>query len=248
MTGSGKPCVEIAVQPVGLWRLIHDQPCVNVCVCLFSQNCIATHESNGIDIITALILNDINPLGKKRMDLVLELKASRNWKQKSSSVWKLLCVAHARDVVTAVKLNPGDSCFKLNEWSTLQVLSKRQNFGFSLPNKVLGEDISFSTHRSHGMGTHHPKLRSKFRQTLRTNKLILKGEDRETVETPFPLWSLISPSPIAEKGQLRDSTTKTMEDQKKMLYVDRIREHLFLFCDWFSRREVHQCWVDIRKS
>uniref|UniRef100_A0A8C0RIW7 Inositol 1,4,5-trisphosphate receptor n=1 Tax=Canis lupus familiaris TaxID=9615 RepID=A0A8C0RIW7_CANLF len=38
------------------------------------QNCIATHESNGIDIITALILNDINPLGKKRMDLVLELK------------------------------------------------------------------------------------------------------------------------------------------------------------------------------
>lgn len=40
------------------------------------QNCIATHESNGIDIIIALILNDINPLGKKRMDLVLELKVS----------------------------------------------------------------------------------------------------------------------------------------------------------------------------
>lgn len=38
------------------------------------QNCIATHECNGIDIIIALILNDINPLGKKRMDLVLELK------------------------------------------------------------------------------------------------------------------------------------------------------------------------------
>lgn len=40
----------------------------------FLQNCIATHECNGIDIIIALILNDINPLGKKRMDLVLELK------------------------------------------------------------------------------------------------------------------------------------------------------------------------------
>ncbi|KAH0630226.1 hypothetical protein JD844_012986 [Phrynosoma platyrhinos] len=46
--------------------------------CHENQNCIATHESNGIDIITALILNDINPLGKKRMDLVLELKASQN--------------------------------------------------------------------------------------------------------------------------------------------------------------------------
>lgn len=57
--------------------------CVIVCVCVFPQNCIATHESNGIDIITALILNDINPLGKKRMDLVLELKASRGGKPKA---------------------------------------------------------------------------------------------------------------------------------------------------------------------
>lgn len=38
------------------------------------QNAIAMHESNGIDIIIALLLNDINPLGKHRMDLVLELK------------------------------------------------------------------------------------------------------------------------------------------------------------------------------
>ncbi|KAF4532260.1 hypothetical protein B566_EDAN016442, partial [Ephemera danica] len=42
--------------------------------CHDNQNCIATHESNGLDIITALILNDINPLGKSCMDLVLELK------------------------------------------------------------------------------------------------------------------------------------------------------------------------------
>ncbi|XP_057662060.1 inositol 1,4,5-trisphosphate receptor isoform X4 [Diorhabda carinulata] len=42
--------------------------------CHENQNCIATHESNGLDIIIALILNDINPLGKTKMDLVLELK------------------------------------------------------------------------------------------------------------------------------------------------------------------------------
>lgn len=42
--------------------------------CHENQNCIAIHESNGLDIITALILNDINPLGKNRIDLVLELK------------------------------------------------------------------------------------------------------------------------------------------------------------------------------
>ncbi|KAK2174947.1 hypothetical protein NP493_759g01031 [Ridgeia piscesae] len=42
--------------------------------CHENQNAIASHESNGIDIVIALILNDINPLGKNRMDLVLELK------------------------------------------------------------------------------------------------------------------------------------------------------------------------------
>jgi len=41
---------------------------------VLSQNAIASHESNGIDIIIALILNDINPLGKQRMDLVMQLK------------------------------------------------------------------------------------------------------------------------------------------------------------------------------
>ncbi|XP_031569863.1 inositol 1,4,5-trisphosphate receptor type 1-like [Actinia tenebrosa] len=42
--------------------------------CHENQNAIALHESNGIDIVIALVLNDINPLGKQRMDLVLELK------------------------------------------------------------------------------------------------------------------------------------------------------------------------------
>ncbi|XP_012317079.2 inositol 1,4,5-trisphosphate receptor type 3 [Aotus nancymaae] len=42
--------------------------------CHENQTCIVTHESNGIDIITALILNDISPLCKYRMDLVLQLK------------------------------------------------------------------------------------------------------------------------------------------------------------------------------
>lgn len=39
-----------------------------------SQTCIVTHESNGIDIITALILNDISPLCRYRMEMVLQLK------------------------------------------------------------------------------------------------------------------------------------------------------------------------------
>ncbi|XP_056137973.1 inositol 1,4,5-trisphosphate receptor type 2 [Lampris incognitus] len=42
--------------------------------CHENQSCIAKHESNGTDIIIALIVNSINPLGKHRLDLVLELK------------------------------------------------------------------------------------------------------------------------------------------------------------------------------
>lgn len=42
--------------------------------CHENQNCISKHESNGIDNVIALILNDIQPLGSERMDLVLELK------------------------------------------------------------------------------------------------------------------------------------------------------------------------------
>ncbi len=53
------------------------RPRVTRLVCLL-QNAIASHESNGIDIIIALILNDINPLGKERMDLVLELKVRKH--------------------------------------------------------------------------------------------------------------------------------------------------------------------------
>ncbi|XP_055788466.1 inositol 1,4,5-trisphosphate receptor type 3-like isoform X3 [Salvelinus fontinalis] len=42
--------------------------------CHENQTCIVTHESNGIDIITALILNDISPLCCYRMEMVLQLK------------------------------------------------------------------------------------------------------------------------------------------------------------------------------
>uniref|UniRef100_A0A3B5MN81 Inositol 1,4,5-trisphosphate receptor n=1 Tax=Xiphophorus couchianus TaxID=32473 RepID=A0A3B5MN81_9TELE len=42
--------------------------------CQENQTCIVTHESNGIDIITALILNDISPLCRYRVEMVLQLK------------------------------------------------------------------------------------------------------------------------------------------------------------------------------
>lgn len=42
--------------------------------CIDNQRCILMHESNGIDMIRSLILDNIEPLDNLRMDLVLELK------------------------------------------------------------------------------------------------------------------------------------------------------------------------------
>ena len=48
--------------------------------------------SNGIDIITALILNDISPLCKYRMDLVLQLKVGPGAAHVSMSRCACWCV------------------------------------------------------------------------------------------------------------------------------------------------------------
>eukprot|EP01135_Chromosphaera_perkinsii_P009083 Nk52_evm14s1607 gene=Nk52_evmTU14s1607 len=42
--------------------------------CFENQDCIGSHDTHGIDIIVALILNDISPLSRTRYDLVLQLK------------------------------------------------------------------------------------------------------------------------------------------------------------------------------
>lgn len=56
-----------------------------------SQTCIVTHESNGIDIITALILNDISPLCRYRMEMVLQLKVNIDFKLQTCLFRALTC-------------------------------------------------------------------------------------------------------------------------------------------------------------
>ena len=44
--------------------------------CTENQNTIAMHESNGLDIIISLVLNDIKPLADRHMELALEIKSN----------------------------------------------------------------------------------------------------------------------------------------------------------------------------
>jgi len=57
--------------------------------CVVVQNVIASHESNGLDIIVALLLSDINPLRKQRIDLVLQLKVT-SWFQFIGWLWHVM--------------------------------------------------------------------------------------------------------------------------------------------------------------
>lgn len=69
---------------LGLYINEHNVALINQCLCTLTeycqgpchdnQNSIVSHECNGMDIINALVLNEINPLSKHRMDLVMELK------------------------------------------------------------------------------------------------------------------------------------------------------------------------------
>ncbi|XP_063309193.1 inositol 1,4,5-trisphosphate receptor type 3 isoform X1 [Pelobates fuscus] len=90
--------------------------------CHENQSCIVTHESNGIDIITALILNDISPLCKYRMDLVLQLKdnasklllALMESRHDSENAERILISLRPQELVDVIKKaylqeNEGDS-------------------------------------------------------------------------------------------------------------------------------------------
>uniref|UniRef100_A0A673CXM9 Inositol 1,4,5-trisphosphate receptor n=1 Tax=Sphaeramia orbicularis TaxID=375764 RepID=A0A673CXM9_9TELE len=79
--------------------------------CHENQTCIAKHESNGIDIIIALIVNSINPLGNRRLDLVLQLKnnasklllAIMESRQDSENAEKILYKMRPTELVDVMK-------------------------------------------------------------------------------------------------------------------------------------------------
>uniref|UniRef100_A0A3P8WR32 Inositol 1,4,5-trisphosphate receptor n=1 Tax=Cynoglossus semilaevis TaxID=244447 RepID=A0A3P8WR32_CYNSE len=83
--------------------------------CQENQTCIVTHESNGIDIITALILNDISPLCKYRMEMVLQLKdnasklllALMESRHDSENAERILFNLRPRELVTLARHNKG---------------------------------------------------------------------------------------------------------------------------------------------
>ncbi|XP_053087947.1 inositol 1,4,5-trisphosphate receptor type 1 isoform X3 [Pangasianodon hypophthalmus] len=110
--------------------------------CHDNQNCIATHESNGIDIIIALILNDINPLGRKRMDLVLELKnnasklllAIMESRHDSENAERILYNMRPKELVEVIKkaYQQGETDFDDDEENAEEHAASPRNVGHNI--------------------------------------------------------------------------------------------------------------------
>ncbi|XP_035258144.1 inositol 1,4,5-trisphosphate receptor type 2 isoform X1 [Anguilla anguilla] len=98
--------------------------------CHENQTCIAKHESNGIDIIIALIVNPINPLGTHRMDLVLVLK--------NNASKLLLAIMESRhDSENAEKI-----LYKMRPNELVDVMKEAYNQGLESEGEVAGDDIT----------------------------------------------------------------------------------------------------------
>ncbi|KAG5830491.1 hypothetical protein ANANG_G00311190 [Anguilla anguilla] len=98
--------------------------------CHENQTCIAKHESNGIDIIIALIVNPINPLGTHRMDLVLVLK--------NNASKLLLAIMESRhDSENAEKI-----LYKMRPNELVDVMKEAYNQGLESEGEVGGDDIT----------------------------------------------------------------------------------------------------------
>uniref|UniRef100_A0A8C1C424 Inositol 1,4,5-trisphosphate receptor n=1 Tax=Cyprinus carpio carpio TaxID=630221 RepID=A0A8C1C424_CYPCA len=130
--------------------------------CHDNQNCIATHESNGIDIIIALILNDINPLGRKRMDLVLELKnnasklllAIMESRHDSENAERILYNMRPKELVSVSELENGEdhAASPRNVGHNIYILAhqlSRHNKELQILLKPGGEDQALEYYTEH---------------------------------------------------------------------------------------------------
>lgn len=125
--------------------------------CHENQNCIAMHESNAIDIIIALILNDINPLGKTRMDLVLSLKnnasklllAIMESRADSGNAERIMFNMNAKQLIEAASNAYHQTLyFKEDSNETASILSRSRATSLHLPDLLTRRSSGPNTEQS----------------------------------------------------------------------------------------------------
>uniref|UniRef100_A0A674EVK4 Inositol 1,4,5-trisphosphate receptor n=1 Tax=Salmo trutta TaxID=8032 RepID=A0A674EVK4_SALTR len=230
--------------------------------CHENQSCIAKHESNGIDIIIALIVNPVNPLGKHRLDLVLELK--------SNASKLLLAIMESRhDSENAEKI-----LYKMRPMELVDVMKEAYAQGLeseaeenAIGDQIKPKDVGHNIYiLAHQLARHSKFLQQSLRPPA-TGLLLshkIEGEDAlsyyanhtaqiEIVRHDRTMEQIVFPVPniceyLTEESKTRVFTTTERDDQgskvndfftqfddlyNEMRWQKKIRNNLALF--WFSR-------------
>ncbi|XP_069619194.1 inositol 1,4,5-trisphosphate-gated calcium channel ITPR2 [Ranitomeya imitator] len=224
--------------------------------CHENQTCIATHESNGIDIIIALILNDINPLGRYRMDLVLQLK-------NNASKLLLAIMESRRDSENAERIlynmRPGELVDVIKVAYNQGLESDHEEHGpeDQVSPRVVGHNIYILAHQ---LARHYKTLQQMLRpgndpdegdEALKyyanhTAQIEIVRHDRTMEQIVFPvpniceyltresMWRVFNTTERDEQGsKVNDFFQQTEDLYNEMKWQKKIRNNPALF--WFSR-------------
>uniref|UniRef100_A0A7N6BBH0 Inositol 1,4,5-trisphosphate receptor n=1 Tax=Anabas testudineus TaxID=64144 RepID=A0A7N6BBH0_ANATE len=231
--------------------------------CHENQTCIAKHESNGIDIIIALIVNSINPLGKNRLDLVLELKnnasklllAIMESRQDSENAEKILCKMRPTELVDVMKEayaqgldgeededGVGDQIKPRDVGHNIYILAHQ----LARHNKILQQSLRPGSGLGSGMDPDSEKDDALHYYANHTAQIEIVRHDRTMEQIVFPVPNICKY--LTEESKVRVFTTTERDDQgskvndffqqfddlyNEMTWQKKIRKNKALF--WFSR-------------
>ncbi|MEQ2193595.1 hypothetical protein XENOCAPTIV_005118, partial [Xenoophorus captivus] len=183
--------------------------------CHENQTSIAKHESNGIDIIIALIVNSINPLGENRLDLVLDLK--------NNASKLLLAIMESRhDSENAEKI-----LYKMRPTELVDVMKEAytQDFegeedmdsvGEQIKPRDVGHNIYILAHQqslrqSFGPGLDNDKDEALQYYAKHTAQIEIVRHDRSMEQIVFPVPNICEY--LTEESKNRVFTTTERDDQ-----------------------------------
>ncbi|XP_078139427.1 inositol 1,4,5-trisphosphate-gated calcium channel ITPR2 isoform X3 [Centroberyx gerrardi] len=198
--------------------------------CHENQTCIAKHESNGIDIIIALIVNSINPLGKHRLDLVLELKnnasklllAIMESRHDSENAEKILYKMRPNELVDVMKEAYAQGLESEAEEDSVGDLIKPKDVGHNIyilahqlarHNKILQQSLRPGSGLGAGAGPDpdHEEDDALHYYANHTAQIEIVRHDRSMEQIVFPVPNICEY--LTEESQVRVFTTTERDDQ-----------------------------------
>ncbi|XP_071403401.1 inositol 1,4,5-trisphosphate-gated calcium channel ITPR2, partial [Centroberyx affinis] len=198
--------------------------------CHENQTCIAKHESNGIDIIIALIVNSINPLGKHRLDLVLELKnnasklllAIMESRHDSENAEKILYKMRPNELVDVMKEAYAQGLESEAEEDSVGDLIKPKDVGHNIyilahqlarHNKILQQSLRPGSGLGAGAGPEpdHEEDDALHYYANHTAQIEIVRHDRSMEQIVFPVPNICEY--LTLESQVRVFTTTERDDQ-----------------------------------